>query len=257
MITDLLDDVHLTRYARHILLDDFGVEGQCALSAAHVLVIGAGGLGCAALPYLITAGIKKLTLVDGDVIEPSNLQRQILFQDKDVGQAKVLVAQAQLQKLNPSVSIQAVAQRADQTLLDTLVAEADLVLDCTDNFLTRQAINQSCVRYRVPLISGAVMRFSGQASVFDTRFAQSPCYACAFASEAHMAEENCALMGVFSPAVAMIGAVQVAQALKLLTGIGQPLIGKLLRLDALTLNWSSIQLTRDKDCMVCKDRGVM
>lgn len=255
-MTDLLDDVHLTRYARHILLDDFGIEGQCALFAAQVLVIGVGGLGCAVLPYLVTAGVKQLTLVDGDLIEPGNLQRQILFQDQDVGQAKVLVAQARLQQLNPSVSIQAIAQRADQTLLDTLVAEADLVLDCTDNFLTRQAINQSCVRYRVPLISGAVMRFAGQASVFDTRSAQSPCYACAFSAEAHVAEENCALMGVFSPAVAMIGAVQAAQALKLLTGIGQPLIGKLLRLDTLTLDWTSMQLIRDHDCLVCKNREV-
>jgi molybdopterin/thiamine biosynthesis adenylyltransferase len=255
-MTELLDDIHLTRYARHILLDDFGIEGQCALLAAQVLVIGVGGLGCAVLPYLATAGIQQLTLVDGDIIEPGNLQRQILFQDNDLGQAKALVAQARLQQLNPSVSIQAIVQRAEQTLLDSLVAKADVVLDCTDNFATRQAINQSCVRYRVPLISGAVMRFAGQASVFDTRSEQSPCYACAFSAEAHLAEENCALMGVFSPAVAMIGAVQAAQALKLLTGIGQPLIGKLLRLDALTLDWTSMQLTRDHDCLVCKDRGV-
>lgn len=254
-MTDLLNDLQLARYARHILLDEFGIEGQQALLAAHVLVIGTGGLGCAVLPYLATAGIGSLTIVDNDVIEPSNLQRQILFQEADIGQLKVFVAQQRLQQLNPTLSVHAITQRADQALINTLVAQADLILDCTDNFLTRQAINQSCVQHRKPFISGSVMRFSGQASVFDLRQPTNPCYACLFPADLEVAEENCALMGVFSPAVAMIGAIQVTEALKLLIGAELSLTGKLLRLDALSLSWTTIQLMRNANCSVCKTRS--
>ncbi|MCC7006450.1 MAG: HesA/MoeB/ThiF family protein [Ottowia sp.] len=249
-----MDDGLLARYARHILLDPFGVEGQQALLDARVLVIGMGGLGCAAAPYLASAGVGSITLVDGDVIELSNLQRQVLFSTQDMGCAKVQVARDRLLALNPTIAVHAIEQYADASLLHTLVAQADVVLDCTDRFVVRHAINAACVNSRVPLVFGSAIRFAGQVSVFDVNVASSPCYACVFPSDLPPIDAPCALMGVFSPVVALVGALQVSEALKLLSGLGSALMGKLLQVDALNLPWRDMAIARDLSCPVCKGR---
>lgn len=246
-----MNDEQLTRYARHILLDEFGIEGQEALQKAHVLLIGVGGLGCAAAPYLVSAGVGTVTIVDSDTIALSNLQRQLLFYTSDVSRAKAVVAQERLLQINPTVTVNTVPRYADEALLQQLVPSATVVLDCSDNFATRQALNAACMKAGVPLVSGAALRFSGQLSVFDRRHTDSPCYACLFPADHSVREENCALMGVFSPVVAMIGAAQAAEALKIITGIGSSLIGTLMTFNALTMEWGRIQLRRDPSCTVC------
>lgn len=246
-----MNDEQLARYARHILLDEFGFEGQQKLLVAHALIIGVGGLGCAVAPYLAAAGVATLTLVDDDIIALSNLQRQTLFSTSDLGQKKVTIARQRLLQLNPGVDIRALSQRADIALLQALVAQADVVIDCSDNFVTRQAINQVCVESHTPLISGAVVRFGGQISVFDLRMKNTPCYACVFSPAHPFNEESCALMGVFSPAVGLVGATQAAEALKLLSGMEVALASKLLTLNAQTLQWTMMPLQHDPNCPVC------
>jgi molybdopterin-synthase adenylyltransferase len=246
-----MNDAQLLRYSRHILLDQIGIEGQEKLLAAHALVIGAGGLGSPAALYLASAGVGRITLVDNDTVDLTNLQRQIAHTTARVGQPKAESARQTLGEINPEIEVRALAERADQARLLELVADADVVLDCTDNFATRHAVNRACVAKRVPLVSGAVIRFDGQVSVFDVRAAQAPCYCCLFPQDRQFEEEACATMGVFAPLVGMVGATQAAEALKLLMQVGQSLAGRLLLLDGLAMEWTSIRVARDPACPVC------
>ncbi|MEO5797667.1 MAG: molybdopterin-synthase adenylyltransferase MoeB [Rhodoferax sp.] len=246
-----MTDDQLLRYSRHILLDDIGMEGQERLLNAHALVIGAGGLGSPVALYLATAGIGHITLVDQDTVDLTNLQRQIAHSLDRVGQPKVDSARTAMQAINPEVHITTVQARADAALLDTLVAQADVVLDCCDNFATRHAVNAACVRHRKPLVSGAAIRMDGQISVFDARDTASPCYACVFPPSDDFEETRCAVMGVLAPLVGIIGAMQAAEAIKLLSGAGSSLAGRLQMLDARTMAWNEIRIPRDPACSVC------
>lgn len=246
-----MDDSQLLRYSRHILLDEVGVEGQQRILEASVLVVGLGGLGSAACLYLATAGVGHLTLVDHDVVDLTNLQRQIVHTEARVGQPKVESARHALLAINPGLRISALQERADAPRLQTLVAAANVVLDCSDNFTTRQAINAACVNQGVPLVSGAAIRFDGQLAVYDPRQADSPCYACVFPPASDFEETRCATMGVFAPLVGIIGSMQAAEALKLIAGAGIPAVGRLLMLDGRDMRWTDIGLPRAPDCPVC------
>jgi adenylyltransferase/sulfurtransferase len=246
-----MNDEQLLRYSRHILLAEIGVEGQEKLLAAHALVIGAGGLGSPAALYLASAGIGTITLADGDAVDLTNLQRQILHGTASVGRPKAASGRDALARLNPEVRVVALEERLDPKRLDELVAQADVILDCSDNFATRHAANRACVTHRRALVSGAGVRFDGQVSVFDLRRDDSPCYGCLFPEDATIEEERCAVMGVFAPLTGIIGATQAAEALKLLAGAGEALCGRLLLLDALRMEWRSIRLKKDPACAVC------
>lgn len=246
-----MDDNQLLRYSRHILLDQIGIEGQQKIVAAHALVIGAGGLGCPAALYLASAGIGKLTIVDDDIVDLTNLQRQILHTTERVGMSKVESAKIGLQQINPEVSVLAVKERLHGQRLSELVAGANVVLDCSDNFETRHAVNAACVAHGVPLVSGAAISFDGQLSVFDTRKFDAPCYACLFPADQEVEEVRCSTMGVFSPLVGIIGAMQAAEALKLVMDLGQSLHGRLMILDAMSMEWTSIGVSKNGDCPVC------
>jgi adenylyltransferase/sulfurtransferase len=249
-----MDDEQLLRYSRHILLPEIGIEGQQRLLDAHVLMIGAGGLGSPAALYLASAGIGTLTICDGDVVDLTNLQRQIVHREAAVGQPKVASARDTLLAINPRVNINAVQERVAGDRLAQLVAAADIVLDGSDNFATRHAVNRACVAVRKPLVSGAGIRFDGQLAVFDLRSAQSPCYACLFPESAETEEMRCAVMGVFAPLVGIIGAMQAAETLKILCGAGESLNGRLLLLDALRMDVRTVKLQRDPGCAVCAGR---
>ena len=249
-----MDDEQLLRYSRHILLPEIGIEGQQRLLDAHVLMIGAGGLGSPAALYLASAGIGTLTICDGDVVDLTNLQRQIVHREAAVGQPKVASARDTLLAINPRVNINAVQERIAGDRLAQLVAAADIVLDGSDNFATRHAVNRACVAARKPLVSGAGIRFDGQLAVFDLRSAQSPCYACLFPESAETEEMRCAVMGVFAPLVGIIGAMQAAETLKILCGAGESLNGRLLLLDALRMDVRTVKLQRDPGCAVCAGR---
>ena len=246
-----MDDQQLLRYSRHILLDEIGIEGQGRLLASKALIIGAGGLGSAAAFYLASAGVGHLTLVDHDQVDLTNLQRQILHTEDRVGMNKVDSARLTLAQLNPHIQIQAFCEQADPRRLSGLIQDADVVLDCTDNFATRHAINAACVARRVPLVSGAALQFDGQCTVFDSRQADAPCYACIFPPQSHIEETACATMGVFAPLVGIIGTMQAAEALKLLMAVGTSLAGKLLMLDARSMQWQQIYAKRNPQCPVC------
>ena len=246
-----MTDDQLLRYSRHILLDELGIDGQERIARGHALVVGAGGLGSPALLYLGSAGVGRITLIDNDTVDLTNLQRQVAHTTARVGQPKVLSAQAAMAALNPEVRVDALQQRADDALLEQLLPEVDVVLDCSDNFRTRQMVNAACVRHRRPLVSGAAIRFDGQVSVFDSRDAASPCYACLFPPDADVEEVRCATMGVFAPLVGIIGTVQAAEALKLLSGVGPTLAGRLLMLDARAMQWTDMLLHRQHGCPVC------
>lgn len=250
-----MTDDQLLRYSRHILLDDIGVEGQQKLLESHALVIGAGGLGSPVALYLGSAGVGRITLVDHDTVDTTNLQRQIAHDLSRVGQPKVESAKARINSINPDVQVNAVQQRVDAQTLDALVAEADVVLDCTDNFKTRHAVNAACVTHGKPLVSGAAIGFDGQVSVYDTRpqadGTRRPCYACLFPPEHTFEEVACATMGVFAPLVGIIGTVQAAEALKILMGVGRSLAGRLLMLDGRSMHWDEIELARQPGCSVC------
>lgn len=250
-----MDDHQLLRYSRHILLPEIGIEGQQRLLDAHVLLIGAGGLGSPAAMYLAAAGIGTLTICDGDSVDLTNLQRQIVHRETAVGEKKVDSARATLLGLNPGIRIHAVAERVSGDRLRALVEAADVVLDGCDNFETRHAVNRACVRAGKPLVSGAGIRFDGQLAVFDLRRADSPCYACLFPEDGEMEEMRCAVMGVFAPLVGIIGAMQAAEALKLAAGAGEVLSGRLLLLDALTMDLRTVSLKRDPACPVCAARA--
>ncbi|HTQ73922.1 MAG TPA: molybdopterin-synthase adenylyltransferase MoeB [Burkholderiales bacterium] len=246
-----MTDEQLLRYSRHILLPEIGVEGQQRLLSASALVIGAGGLGSPAALYLAAAGVGSLTLVDGDDVDLTNLQRQILHATESVGRPKTESGRAALSRINPDVKVMPVQQRVGDEELDGLVAASSVVLDCSDNFATRHAVNRACVRNRKPLVSGAAVRFDGQVSVFDLRDELSPCYHCLFPENAELEEMRCAIMGVFAPLTGIIGTVQAAEALKLLAGAGETLNGRLMLLDALTMQWRTVRLARDPSCPVC------
>lgn len=246
-----MTDDELLRYSRHILLPEIGVEGQERLLASRALVIGAGGLGSPVALYLAGAGVGHITLVDHDTVDVTNLQRQIAHGQTSVGLPKVESAGQRMREMNPNARIQALQERADAARLHELVSQADVVLDCSDNFNTRQAVNAACVAHRRPLVSGAAIGFDGQISVYDTRQADAPCYACVFPPESTFEEVRCATMGVFAPLVGIIGSMQAAEALKVLAGVGRSLAGRLQILDARRMEWSDIRMRREPACAVC------
>lgn len=246
-----MTDDQLLRYSRHILLDEIGIEGQDKLLKTRVLIVGAGGLGSPVALYLGSAGVGHITLADHDRVDATNLQRQIAHTLGRVGEFKAESARQAIAAINPDVKVTPVTQRAEGALLDRLVSEADVVLDCTDNFATRHAINSACVKHRKPLVSGAAIRFDGQVAVFDAGDAQSPCYACVFPESELLEEALCATMGVFAPLVGIVGSTQAAEALKLIFGVGEALTGRLLMLDGKRMAWSEMKLVRNPACAVC------
>ena len=246
-----MNDDQLLRYSRHILLEELGIDGQERLLAAHAVVVGAGGLGSPVALYLASAGVGRITLVDHDRVDATNLQRQIAHQLDRVGSPKAESARAAMRAINPEIRIDARVQRADDALLAELLPTAQIVLDCSDNFATRHLINRASVRHRVPLVSGAGIRFDGQLSVYDPRDPASPCYACVFPETEGLEETRCATLGVFAPLVGIIGTMQAAEALKILCGMGSTLVGRLMMLDARGMDFHSIRLARHPDCPVC------
>lgn len=248
-----MNDQELLRYSRHILLNEIGIEGQERIRATSMLVVGAGGLGSPAAFYLASAGVKRIALVDGDAVDLTNLQRQILHTTDRIGQPKAQSGQLTLRAINPDVEVVALARRVAAAELDQLVAEASVVLDCSDNFATRHAVNRACVLHGRPLVSGAAIRFDGQIAVFDLRRAESACYACLF-PEGDGDDELCAVMGVFAPLTGIIGTMQAAEALKIASGTGESLSGHLVLLDALTMNVRTLRVPRDPQCEVCRNR---
>jgi adenylyltransferase/sulfurtransferase len=250
-----MDDAALLRYSRHILLDELGPDAQQRFAAGRALIVGMGGLGAPAAQFLVAAGVGNVTLCDPDRVDITNLQRQILYAGPDVGARKVDAAQARLAAINPEVSLTTLPERVSDAELARLVQDADVVLDCTDNFATRHAINRACVAARRPLVSGAALRFDGQLSVFDVRDPASPCYHCLFGEDGELEETRCATMGVFAPLVGIVGSTQAAEALKLLAAVGTSLAGRLLLLDALTMQWREVRVPRDPACPVCSDRS--
>ncbi len=246
-----MNDEQLLRYSRHILLDEVGIEGQQRLLAAHALIIGAGGLGSPVALYLGTAGVGRITIADHDTVDLTNLQRQIAHNLARVGQPKAESARQSIAAINPDVQVRALQQRADAALLDTWVAQADVVLDCSDNFATRHAVNAACVRHRKPLVSGAAIGFDGQISVYDINRADCPCYACVFPPEATYEEVACATMGVFAPLVGLVGTMQALEALKLLAGVGTSLAGRLAMVDGRALRVEEISIRPQSGCPVC------
>ena len=250
-----MNDAQLLRYSRHILLDEIGIEGQEALLSARVLMVGAGGLGSAAGLYLGSAGVGHLTVVDHDVVDETNLQRQVAHTLERVGQPKAESLREAIAHINPDAVVRPILHRADAQALHTWVADADVVLDCTDNFATRHAINRACFALGKPLVSGAAIRLDGQLSVYDPRHAKSPCYACVFPDTSGVEETRCATMGVFAPLVGIIGSMQAAEALKLASGMGSSMAGRLLMLDGRRMEWTDIRLPRQATCPVCASRG--
>lgn len=246
-----MNDEQLLRYSRHLLLDEIDIAGQERLLSSHALIIGAGGLGSACAPYLAAAGVGKITLIDHDRVELTNLQRQIMHQVNSIGMSKVASGERFLKSLNPACQVEALERRVDEPLLKELIGDVDVVVDCTDNFSTRHLINRVCVAYRKVLVSGAALRFDGQVSVFDFRNPNSPCYGCIFPPDPNYVETNCASMGVFAPLVGIIGSIQAAQTLQVIIGFGEPLLGRLLIWNARTTQVDEIKLARHHACPVC------
>jgi len=238
------------RYCRQVLLPEFDLHGQESLLNARILQIGAGGLGCASAQYLVAAGVGKLTLVDDDKVDLTNLQRQILHTEQDIKRPKVESAKQTLQQLNSEVEIQGISKRLDAKELARLLPEVDIVIDCCDNLETRQLINQSCYQANKPLVSGAAIRFEGQITSFIPG-SQQACYQC-FSRFFGEQELSCVEAGIMSPVVGIIGAMQALEAIKLLSGIGQDLAGRLLIFDGLSMQWQEFKLVRDPNCAVCK-----
>jgi adenylyltransferase/sulfurtransferase len=249
-----VNDDQLLRYSRHVLLDELGIEGQARIIASRVLIIGAGGLGSPAAYYLASAGVGTLVLADDDTVDLTNLQRQILHTTDRIGQPKADSGRRTLNAINPDVDVIALTVRLAGDALAAEVAKADVVLDCSDNFATRHAVNRACVAHGTPLVSGAAIRFDGQVSTFDLRDATAPCYHCLFPDGDDVQEERCATMGVFSPLVGIVGSMQAAEAIKLIAGVGKSLSGRLLMLEALSMEWHSVRVARDPGCPVCSGR---
>ncbi|HEY8353874.1 MAG TPA: molybdopterin-synthase adenylyltransferase MoeB [Methylophilaceae bacterium] len=246
-----MNDNQLLRYSRHILLPQIGYEGQEKLVNSHALIVGAGGLGSPVALYMAAGGVGRLTICDFDVVDMTNLQRQIIHTTQSVGISKVASARQSIQALNPDVEVRTIDEKLAEDQLPQLVAEADVVLDCSDNFAIRYALNRECVKQRKPLVSGAAINFEGQVTVFDMRADDSPCYHCLFPEIGNEEGLRCAESGVFSPLVGIIGTTQAAEAMKLLMGVGQSLQGRLLLLDALRMEWRSLKLGKDPACRVC------
>ncbi|MFO1321261.1 MAG: molybdopterin-synthase adenylyltransferase MoeB [Burkholderiales bacterium] len=246
-----MNDDQLLRYSRHILLDEIGIDAQQRWLDAHALIIGAGGLGSPVALYLAASGVGRITLCDADDVDLTNLQRQIIHRTASIGQPKVESARDTLGQINPETRITPLRERVSGERLEALVRDADIVLDCCDNFATRHAVNRACVKHGKPLVSGAGVRFDGQVAVFDPRDETSPCYQCLFPEAGDLEEMRCAVMGVFAPVVGIIGSIQAAEALKVLGQVGQPLRGRLLILDALSMQWRSVRVPRDPACAVC------
>ncbi|RAR61957.1 molybdopterin/thiamine biosynthesis adenylyltransferase [Paraburkholderia unamae] len=246
-----MNDDQLLRYSRHILVDEIGIEAQQRFLDAHAIVVGAGGLGSPAAMYLAASGVGTITLVDNDTVDLTNLQRQIMHETASVGRPKVESGRDAIACLNPEVKVNALQTRIDDAWLDAHVPGASVVLDCTDNFATRHAINRACVKHGVPLVSGAALRFDGQISTFDFRDEASPCYACVFPEDQPFEEVACSTMGVFAPTVGIIGAMQAAEALRVIGEIGTPLVGRLMMLDSLRMEWNTMRVARQPDCAVC------
>ena len=253
MSHSFLDDETLLRYSRHILLDEWGVTGQQRLASSHALIIGAGGLGCPAALFLASAGVGSITIADDDRVDLTNLQRQIAHETASVGELKVQSLAWRMHAINPRIIVNQIAERLEGDALLKAVAAADVVLDCTDRFSTRHAINRACVAAKKPLVSGAAIRFDGQVSVFDPRLESSPCYHCVYPETTDFEETACAEMGVFAPLVGIVGSLQAAEALKLLVNIdgAEALCGRLLTVDAKTMEISSLRVKRDPSCSVC------
>ncbi|CAN5905979.1 molybdopterin-synthase adenylyltransferase MoeB [soil metagenome] len=245
----------LLRYSRHLLLEEFDIDGQARLSAARVVIVGVGGLGSPVALYLAAAGVGHITLIDDDTVDLTNLQRQIAHTTARVGQRKVESAAEAMRAINPDITIETIGVRADADLLNRLVAASNLIVDCSDNYATRHAINRACVAHRKPLVAGAAIRFDGQLSVYDLRDAKSPCYACVFPPDAEVQETRCSVLGVFAPVVGTIGTLQAHEALKLLCGIGTSLAGRLLMFDGLATTFEQVTVRRDPNCAVCTARG--
>lgn len=249
-----MDDQQLSRYARHLLLAQIDVEGQQRLLASKVLVVGMGGLGSAAALYLASSGVGQLTLIDDDVVDLTNLQRQIAHTTDRVGQSKVSSGAKAIAAINPDCVVQALQQRAQAHWLHANVASFDAVVDCTDNFATRQSINAACVQAGRPLISGSAIQMAGQLSVFDTRHANSPCYACVFPSHQPPSELSCASMGVFAPLVGMVGSMQASETLQVLLGQSR-LVGELLLIQAQGSYVERMRVAKRMNCEVCGTNG--
>jgi adenylyltransferase/sulfurtransferase len=245
-----MNDDQLLRYSRQIMLPQVDVAGQEKLLASRALIVGAGGLGSPAAMYLAAAGVGHLAIADHDVVELSNLQRQLLHRDSDIGRAKADSARDTLHAINPDIAITQIAARLHGAQLTAEVSKADVVLDCSDNFDTRFAVNAACVRQRVPLVSGAAIRLQGQVAVFDAGKAESPCYHCLY-RDGDEAVQTCAENGVLAPLVGIIGSLQALEALKVLLGVGDTLIGRLLVFDGLAHEWRTLKLQRDPECPTC------
>jgi molybdopterin/thiamine biosynthesis adenylyltransferase len=247
----MMNDQELLRYSRHILLEDIDIEGVSKLLHSHVLIIGAGGLGSACAPYLAASGVGTITIIDDDTVDLTNLQRQVIYSSQNIGSNKVDAAKSFLERLNPGTKVNAYSLRADEAFLLQIIDQVDLVIDCTDNFNTRQLVNRTCVSLKKPLVFGAALQFDGQFSVFDSRLEQSPCYACLFSPDEVFEEVLCSQMGVFSPLVGIIGSIQAANALQLLVGFGSTMVGKLGLWDAKRSDFSQIKISRNPTCKVC------
>lgn len=246
-----MNDNQLLRYSRHILLSQIEYEGQEKLTKSHALIVGAGGLGSPAALYMAASGVGTLTICDFDVVDLTNLQRQIIHTTQSVGINKAVSAQQTIFEINPDVTVQTVQQKSTEAELSRLVEAADVVLDCSDNFATRYALNRLCIAHKKPLVSGAALAFEGQITVYDMRHNNSPCYHCLFPDNGEGTDLRCATNGVFAPLVGMVGTTQAAEALKILMGIGETLQGRLLLLDALAMEWREIKLRKDPSCSVC------
>ncbi len=246
-----MNDTQLLRYSRHILLPQISYEGQEKLTKSHAIIVGVGGLGSPAALYLAASGVGKLTICDFDNVDLTNLQRQIIHTTQSVGINKAVSAQQTIYEINPDVVVQTIQQKSSVAEFKTLAKEADVVLDCSDNFATRYALNRVCLQLKKPLVSGAAIGFEGQITVFDFRHKDSPCYHCLFPDTGSDQEMRCAENGVFAPLVGMIGTTQAAEALKLIMNIGECLQGRLLLLDVLSMEWRTIKLKKDPACRIC------
>ncbi len=249
-----VDDAFLLRYSRHILLPEIGVDGQARIAASRVLVVGAGGLGCPVALYLGAAGVGHLLVADGDTVDLTNLQRQIGHATASIGENKARSLAKRVRSINPCIDVRPLESALSGASLGEAVTQADLVVDASDNFATRHAVNRTCVERGRPLVSGAAIGFSGQLAVFDTRQPDTPCYHCLFPERAGEPETRCAEAGVFSPLVGAIGAMQAGEALKVLAGMGEPLVGRLLLWDGLRAEVRRLKVPRDPACPVCGRR---
>lgn len=247
-----MNDNQLLRYSRQIMLPQIDIEGQQKLLAANILIVGTGGLGSPAAIYLAAAGVGNITIYDNDIVDLSNLQRQIAHHTPDIGTDKVISTRQTLNKLNPDVQIKAVKQRLGGEQLELEVMQADVVLDCSDNFSTRFAINKACVKHKTPLVSGAAIRFEGQVTVFTPGKNNSPCYNCLYNNDGEELQ-NCATNGVIAPITGIVGSIQALEAMKLVINIGDTLTGRLLLLDGLTMEWNTMKLRKNPTCPTCSD----